>query len=224
MGIQELNIVIYSFLLISCLYSVMGLFPIAMNILQFWLIDSIVKAASPDGDPLTSTSPRHSADREPLFDSNRYDDEGDEDAPVLRPDIENALFAGSSSDSLRSKIPAEEEQKYLSSRASTNDPGEAEDACPRCPPSSPHINEPRENFSTRAVSPARHRRRSSPRVASPASTLRCKALEFPGTGTPASPKTPVTSWKATHPGAIAHIELRVLHEKLGGRDGVGIAH
>lgn len=209
---------INSFSLISCLYSVMGLFPIAMNILQFWLIDSIVKAASPDGDLLTSTSPRHSADREPLFDSNRSDDEEDEDAPVLRPDIENALFAGSSSDSLRSKIPAEEEQKYLSSRASTNDPGEADDACP----SSPHTNAPRENFSTRAVSPSRHRRRCSPRVASPASTPRCKTLEFPGTGTPASPKHPVTSWKATHPGAIAHIELRVLHEKLGARDGVGI--
>ncbi|KAF8213953.1 vacuolar membrane protein-domain-containing protein [Mycena galopus ATCC 62051] len=55
---------------------VMGIFPIIMNILQFWLIDSIVKASGvaldPDApDPL---------DREPLFHSP--DDEDDDDGSI----------------------------------------------------------------------------------------------------------------------------------------------
>ena len=55
----------------------MGLFPIIMNILQFWLIDSIVKAHDP---PLTlaDDSSRHGAsegDREPLFQADGSDEE-----------------------------------------------------------------------------------------------------------------------------------------------------
>jgi hypothetical protein len=53
----------------------MGLFPIIMNVLQFWLIDSIVKAHVP---PLALTDDTsrlgvHDDDREPLFqaDSSR---------------------------------------------------------------------------------------------------------------------------------------------------------
>ncbi|KAG1719129.1 vacuolar membrane protein-domain-containing protein [Suillus paluster] len=63
---------------------VMGLFPIIMNILQFWLIDSIVKASSSSVD-LPTNSPRTSdaQDREPLFRAP----EDDEDE--VRCDIEN---------------------------------------------------------------------------------------------------------------------------------------
>lgn len=68
---------------------VMGIFPIIMNIVQFWLIDSIVKASAQSASvALPSDTPRPSedADREPLFRANSDDeDEGDE-----RPhDIEN---------------------------------------------------------------------------------------------------------------------------------------
>jgi STIMATE family len=68
--------------------STMGLFPITMNILQFWLIDSIVKASTPtsvalENSPNTSRYP----DREPLF-SGPSDDEDDEDG-YRRRDVEN---------------------------------------------------------------------------------------------------------------------------------------
>ncbi|KAG2138045.1 vacuolar membrane protein-domain-containing protein [Suillus bovinus] len=60
---------------------VMGLFPIIMNILQFWLIDSIVKASSSSVELLTNSSDVH--DREPLF----HAPEDDEDN--VHCDIEN---------------------------------------------------------------------------------------------------------------------------------------
>jgi len=61
----------------------MGLFPIIMNVLQFWLIDSIVKAHAP---PLTlgddsSRLGAQGGDREPLF---RADD-SEEDETVDEP-------------------------------------------------------------------------------------------------------------------------------------------
>lgn len=69
----------------------MGLFPIAMNVLQFWLIDSIVKAsAGPltlDPDLEGPTQP----DQEPLF-STPSDDEDDDHRPIARrADIENQI-------------------------------------------------------------------------------------------------------------------------------------
>jgi len=53
---------------------VMGLFPIIMNVLQFWLIDSIVKAHDP---PLTlsDSQGRGSGDQEPLFQADGSDEE-----------------------------------------------------------------------------------------------------------------------------------------------------
>ncbi|KAF7355681.1 hypothetical protein MSAN_01485900 [Mycena sanguinolenta] len=104
---------------------VMGIFPIIMNILQFWLIDSIVKASGvaldPDApDPL---------DREPLFhDPDDEDDEGinvhaqtdieSHPRPVTRslsPDSDRSL----SSDKLRTLM----EPKLSGSRS----PGETVD-------------------------------------------------------------------------------------------------
>ncbi|RPD66825.1 hypothetical protein L226DRAFT_565610 [Lentinus tigrinus ALCF2SS1-7] len=62
----------------------MGLFPILMNVLQFWLIDSIVK-----GTNTVSDSPRNSLDpdNEPLFRASEDDD--DDDGLPPRHDIEN---------------------------------------------------------------------------------------------------------------------------------------
>ncbi|EJF62288.1 Vaculolar membrane protein-domain-containing protein [Dichomitus squalens] len=68
----------------------MGIFPIAMNIIQFWLIDTIVKGSNNAPLALASDSPRGSldADREPLFHAS--DDEDDEDGlPARQYDIEN---------------------------------------------------------------------------------------------------------------------------------------
>ncbi|KAG1734973.1 vacuolar membrane protein-domain-containing protein [Suillus lakei] len=64
---------------------VMGLFPIIMNILQFWLIDSIVKASS-NSVELPTNSPRMSDvhDREPLFRA-REDDEDDAHCDIENP-------------------------------------------------------------------------------------------------------------------------------------------
>ena len=57
--------------------SVMGLFPIIMNVLQFWLIDSIVKAHAPplalDDD--SSRLDACDGDREPLFQADGSDGE-----------------------------------------------------------------------------------------------------------------------------------------------------
>jgi cytoskeletal protein RodZ len=66
---------------------VMGLFPIIMNILQFWLIDSIVKASA--AVRLLEEEDRHDSDvNEPLFRaSNDDDDEGPGHRP--RNDVEN---------------------------------------------------------------------------------------------------------------------------------------
>ena len=56
--------------------STMGLFPICMNVVQFWLIDSIVKASGSAG----ITLPADPADREPLFrsSSDSADDNSDD--------------------------------------------------------------------------------------------------------------------------------------------------
>lgn len=57
----------------------MGIFPIFMNVIQFWLIDSIVKAST------SSTAVRSnsdSQDREPLFNSPDDDDDDDDDSPL----------------------------------------------------------------------------------------------------------------------------------------------
>ncbi|KNZ76027.1 Transmembrane protein 110 [Termitomyces sp. J132] len=66
---------------------VMGIFPIVMNVLQFWLIDSIVKASTKtlaleDGIDATPH------DREPLFNASNDDDDGDDN--YRHHDIEHA--------------------------------------------------------------------------------------------------------------------------------------
>ncbi|KAL5507929.1 hypothetical protein ACEPAH_5547 [Sanghuangporus vaninii] len=190
---------------------VMGLFPIAMNVLQFWLIDSIVKAASQDSELLPSSSPRHSADREPLVDSNRSSND-DGDASINGHDAENVPFIGSSQ-SLESKDAAEDEQKYLSSRTSTNEPEGPDESRTNSPLSSSQNDESRQSFTAQPASPTTHRRRTAPRV--PPESQRYKAS---GTRILASPGAPAASQKTKQSAGIAQIELRTLHEKLVNRD------
>ncbi|KAG6329071.1 hypothetical protein ID866_10018 [Astraeus odoratus] len=92
---------------------VMGIFPILMNILQFWLIDSIVKAS---GNQFNNTfdTPRSSdaRDREPLF---RTSEEDDED--ILRQDMENTPRPSSSrmSSDINTMVCAEDDKSKLTS-------------------------------------------------------------------------------------------------------------
>lgn len=104
----------------------MGAIPIVMNVLQFWLIDSIVKASAYALAP--ESSPRQSADREPLF--NDTGDDDDEEGVVhsqSRHDIENPAPSGSRSRSISSRKSSVDEQKTISSRTSTKSPEQQSD-------------------------------------------------------------------------------------------------
>ncbi|KAG2115744.1 vacuolar membrane protein-domain-containing protein [Suillus discolor] len=95
---------------------VMGLFPIIMNILQFWLIDSIVKASSNSVEFLTN-SPRMSDvhDREPLF---RAPEDEEDDAHC---DIENPrlpYIRMSTGDDAETIVASEESKGKYSGTAS----------------------------------------------------------------------------------------------------------
>ncbi|EJD48536.1 hypothetical protein AURDEDRAFT_112966 [Auricularia subglabra TFB-10046 SS5] len=65
---------------------VMGIFPIIMNILQFWMIDSIVKASAAAGAVALAT-PSDELEREPMFAvaSDDEDDDASEAKPPGRP-------------------------------------------------------------------------------------------------------------------------------------------
>lgn len=82
------------FVVPTLIISVMGLFPIIMNIVQFWLIDSIVKAHDP---PLaltndTSRLDARDGDREPLFRADGSDEDETTEEPgsaLPKYDVEN---------------------------------------------------------------------------------------------------------------------------------------
>jgi hypothetical protein len=79
----------------------MGIFPIIMNIVQFWLIDSIVKASGSVSLDLDSPDNNNDEHREPLF-NVPSDDEDDEDCKP--DDLENQRpnkYSRSSTDSYR---------------------------------------------------------------------------------------------------------------------------
>ncbi|KAF8341249.1 uncharacterized protein EI90DRAFT_2905250 [Cantharellus anzutake] len=65
---------------------VMGVFPITMNVLQFWLIDSIVKFK---GLTNRGESEDDEAAREPLYTDDTSDPERDTDENSFKPDIES---------------------------------------------------------------------------------------------------------------------------------------
>ncbi|KIY73895.1 hypothetical protein CYLTODRAFT_416551 [Cylindrobasidium torrendii FP15055 ss-10] len=75
---------------------VMGIFPIIMNTLQFWLIDSIVKA-SPEESVSLNTDAHDGLDREPLFRASEDDDGGADQVGQQRYDVENPRALSSSS-------------------------------------------------------------------------------------------------------------------------------
>lgn len=69
----------------------MGIFPIIMNVMQFWLIDSIVKDQESHSGlslPISAQGTPHDQDREPLFRASESDDE-DDTSSRPKHDIEN---------------------------------------------------------------------------------------------------------------------------------------
>lgn len=83
----------------------MGLFPISMNILQFWIIDSIVKNKDDMGYTNISPShtPRQSSDQEPLFNQRELENGAihphDVDAAAVGVSMDNTEYSPSSNDS-----------------------------------------------------------------------------------------------------------------------------
>ncbi|EIN11002.1 hypothetical protein PUNSTDRAFT_100938 [Punctularia strigosozonata HHB-11173 SS5] len=142
---------------------VMGLFPIFMNCLQFWLIDSIVKASTP---PLTlasdSLDDSDERDREPLF---RASSDDEEDAPGRPHDIENQLPHSSSTSprepSVGKDVP--DEQKSADTMTGSSAPSGTQAAMHSYPPSLSHSDSPnRSPASSRLSSKSPQRRRRSP--------------------------------------------------------------
>ncbi|KAG7097360.1 hypothetical protein E1B28_004711 [Marasmius oreades] len=88
----------------------MGIFPIIMNILQFWIIDSIVKASdAPVALAGDSPTAQDHADREPLFGMPSDDEDEDDHVTQRRPhDIENPPISRSSEPKAHSRIPTSE--------------------------------------------------------------------------------------------------------------------
>ncbi|KAI0940023.1 hypothetical protein AcV5_001242 [Taiwanofungus camphoratus] len=99
----------------------MGLFPIMMNVIQFWVIDSIVKSSPVASVALPSDSRRCSLDpdNEPLFRASS-DDEDDGGSLPTRHDIENPRLRSRSHsrDGLTEDLPIGE-PKSLSSGTAT---------------------------------------------------------------------------------------------------------
>lgn len=95
----------------------MGIFPIFMNVLQFWLIDSIVKASantSPLALPTDSARSSLDPDNEPLF-RGGSDDEDDDDGHPARYDLENPRpKSRSPSRSVRTLSPSTEHKSLAS--------------------------------------------------------------------------------------------------------------
>ena len=92
----------------------MGIFPIVMNVLQFWLIDSIVKASSTVALPTDSN--RNSFEdpaREPLFEAPSDNEDGIQVDDQPRYDIENPP-PRSTSEEPRSILPKPRENPSTS--------------------------------------------------------------------------------------------------------------
>jgi hypothetical protein len=101
----------------------MGIFPIMMNVVQFWLIDSIVKASGTVALPIESARNSLSdPDHEPLFVAPSDDDEDEGARP--RYDIENPRPPSSSHSMTTDKpdtgqsTPANPENKLIGSDSS----------------------------------------------------------------------------------------------------------
>ncbi|KAH8118640.1 vacuolar membrane protein-domain-containing protein [Phellopilus nigrolimitatus] len=185
---------------------VMGLFPIVMNVLQFWLIDSIVKSsATNDVDCLPNSTPRDSADREPLFSATGSDDGDEEETSTRGYDTENPIPPSRSQpQSISSLNPSTDEQKYLSSRTSLEETEEQDE----------HAYPPPQSFSYSSLSipKHRHRKRSPP----PPLQLRPqpKPIDPSGVHVIAVAGTPLTGQITANPAQKAQINSPSMNEKL----------
>lgn len=147
-----------------------------MNILQFWLIDSIVKASTPPSNvALPSDTPRDSSalDREPLFRASTDDEDDDEDSPSRPHDIENPPPRSYSplSDVPATGKSADTTDEHKSSGTvtpATRNGGGSSFAShaypPRSTPFAPVANAPDENTPTSAESLSSKRRSPPPQL------------------------------------------------------------
>jgi hypothetical protein len=163
----------------------MGLFPIIMNILQFWLIDSIVKASEDSSFAHQSDTPRPSyedSQREPLFGVPSDDEDDDDDVGTLsRHDIENPRTRSRSRD--ETKVSTPEENKSGTSGTTTPGVSEGGTSVPlhAYPPNadntstpssrkgsiSPRAGEPRHRYKRTIPAPLRLQSTPQPAVNSP---------------------------------------------------------
>lgn len=174
----------------------MGLFPIIMNVLQFWLIDSIVKASSAAPVALDSDArdTLNNADREPLF-GVQSDDEDDDDISRGRHDIENQLLdprKRSSSDS-----PARASDKTYSAStpsqkgSGTTTPGQAQDVHSYPPSLSSSLTSASSSASSSPINPkpAKNLLKTA-RRRSPPSPLNIQTAHQPAVNSPLVTATP----------------------------------
>lgn len=115
----------------------MGIFPITMNVLQFWLIDSIVKFKGVVTRGEIGDDP---SDREPLYTDNTSDLGPDADENADKSDIENA---------------------QLHHRSNAN-PTRLPDGIPVRPPNELSLSTPASPASSRTITAANIYRRSPP--------------------------------------------------------------
>jgi hypothetical protein len=67
----------------------MGFFPIVMNVIQFWIIDSIVKATT-SAIPVISSSPEDEEERSPFIGENEHSE--DRSDGTLAEDLESGVI------------------------------------------------------------------------------------------------------------------------------------
>ncbi|KAJ7126427.1 vacuolar membrane protein-domain-containing protein [Mycena crocata] len=187
----------------------MGIFPILMNILQFWLIDSIVKASGVALD-LDSPDP---LDREPLFVARDEDDDDDdvhnihahhdiESHPRPRRSLSPSSDRSQSSDKLRT--PFESKSSGLSSPSQPVEmhaypPSLASSASSSSPPQPPVLREARKLKPKRRSPPApiHIRTRNSPAVNSPRQTPKTAPVPVVPEPTPPTEEEWGNSWDDT---------------------------
>ena len=170
-------------------HSTMGIFPIMMNILQFWLIDSIVKASAAVALPPDST--RNSfgdLDREPLFEAPSDDE--DESGNPPQHDIENPRPPSDTKSITIDKsqtgqsTPAENKSTGSGSSAITTDPRDAT-TVHSYPPSIASTSTTRSTSPPIGTSPKRIQKQFKRRPPPPA--LHLEAATHPAANIPAVP-------------------------------------
>jgi hypothetical protein len=168
----------------------MGIFPILMNILQFWLIDSIVKASGVALD-LDSPDP---LDREPLFGAPDDDDEDDDgvaervDAHAQNQDIEShpRARAASPSPSTSSDKQLRTPLEYKSAGSSSpSQPVDMHAYPPSLTSSASSLGSP-----PHSAPPLREAKKLKPKRRSPPSPIHIRTVNRPAVNSPRpTPKT-----------------------------------